>query len=82
VNPLNRILFERAGRSPELLARLAAQVDREMSPYRVVPASTVLRWVLAAVMRGNLSVVPAFLAAGKRGARAASARRERVALLG
>jgi flavin-dependent dehydrogenase len=81
VNPLNQLVFARARRSPELLARASAQADREISPYAVVPVGTVLRIVAGAVLRGSLSVVPAFLAAGKRGARAARARRERVEAL-
>ncbi len=81
VNALNQLVFERAGRSPELRARLAAQVNREISPYDVVPVGTVLRMVLGAVLRGKLSVVPAFLAAGKRGTQVERARRERIEAL-
>ncbi|MGO9837145.1 MAG: NAD(P)/FAD-dependent oxidoreductase [Polyangiaceae bacterium] len=81
LNPLNQLLFEKARHSPALMARLAAQADRELSPYEVVPPGTVLGWVIGAALRGRLSVVPSFFAAARRGARAARARRERVGLL-
>jgi hypothetical protein len=47
----------------------------------VVPVATVLRMVLGAALRGNFSVVRAFFAAGKRGERAAQARKEAYAAL-
>jgi flavin-dependent dehydrogenase len=81
LNPLNRLVYERAPSSPEIMRRLAAQLDRELSPYEVIPSATVLRWVLGAALRGRLSVVPSFLAIGKRNAAVARARRERLALL-
>jgi len=79
--PINRLVYERARTSPELMARLAAQADRELSPYEVVPPKTVVRWVAGAVFRGRLSLVPDFFAAGKRGARVERLRKERLALL-
>jgi flavin-dependent dehydrogenase len=81
LNPLNQLFFEKARHSPALMARLAAQADRELSPYDVVSPGTVLGWVIGAALRGRLSVVPSFFAAARRGARAARARRERVGLL-
>ncbi len=79
--PLNRVVYERAPGSPEVMQRLAAQADREVSPYDVIPPGTVIRWAAGAVLRGRLSVVPDFFAAGKRGARARRQRNERLALL-
>jgi flavin-dependent dehydrogenase len=67
-NPLNARIYRRASRSPELLARVSAQADREMSPFEVVPFGTVLGALAGGVLTGDFSVVPAFLAAGKRGA--------------
>jgi len=81
LNPLNQLFFEKARHSPAVMARLAAQADREISPYDVVPPGTVLGWVLGAVLRGRFSVVPSFFAVAKRGARARRAREERAALL-
>jgi len=42
---------------------------------------TVLRFVLGAMLRGKLSVAPAFLAAARRGAHVDRARRERIEAL-
>ena len=81
VNPLNEVVFGLAARSPELLARLQAQARRELSPYDVVPMGTVLRGMAGAMLRGNFAVLPAFFTAGKRGATAQRARRERLDLL-
>ena len=81
VNPLNQAVYALAGRSPELIERLQAQARREISPYAVVPMGTVLRAVAGAVLRGNFGVLPAFFAAGQRGAKAQRAQRERIALL-
>jgi menaquinone-9 beta-reductase len=68
VNPLNQTIYGLAGRSPELMARLGAQLDREISPFETVPVGTVLRAVLGAVLRGRFGVLPPFFAAGKRNA--------------
>jgi hypothetical protein len=81
VNPLNRLVYSMVGRSPELVERLSAQLDRELSPYEVVPMGMLLRAMAGAMFRGNFSVVPAFFAAGKRGAGVDRDRRERRALL-
>jgi hypothetical protein len=74
VSPINRLLFERARTRPEIMRRMAAQADRQLSPYDVVPAGTVMRWVVGAALRGRLSVVPSLFATGKRNAIAARAR--------
>ncbi|HEY5146344.1 MAG TPA: NAD(P)/FAD-dependent oxidoreductase [Polyangiaceae bacterium] len=81
LSPLNRLVYEKARTSPAILRRLSAQADREISPYEVVPRGTVMRWVVGAVLRGKLSVVPSLLAAGKRNAAVEQARAERLALL-
>ncbi len=81
LSPLNRLVYERARTAPEILRRIAAQADRELSPYDVVPARTVTRWVIGAALRGRLSVVGSLFATGKRNAVAARAREERLALL-
>jgi flavin-dependent dehydrogenase len=81
INPVNRLFYERAGTSPEVCARLSRMVDREISPYAVVPPATVVRWVLGATLRGRLSVVPSFFAAGKRGAAIKQVSDQRLALI-
>ncbi len=82
VNPLNRLVYEHAARSPDLMARLQAQANREISPYEVVQLGTLLKLMGGALLRGNFSVLPAFFAAGKRGATVEKERKERVGLLG
>ncbi len=67
VNPFNELLFEHVAKRPDLRARLAMSVDREISPYQVFSARTLLPWMLGATLKGKLSVIHAFLAAGKRG---------------
>ena len=80
-NPLNRLVYEQAAKDPLIKRRLAAQADRELSPYAVVPVGHLLRWVGGAAMRGNLGVVKSFLETGKRNTATEKERRARVALL-
>ena len=63
------------------MARLSAQVDRELSPFEVLTPSVALRWVAGAALRGNLGVVRDFFAIGKRNMQVQRARAERVALV-
>jgi hypothetical protein len=81
VSPLNRLVYERLPDAPRILERLAAQADREISPYEVVPTGTVMRWVLGAALRGRFSVVKSLVATGKRNAARERVRAERLALL-
>jgi flavin-dependent dehydrogenase len=82
LSPLNRVIYAQARSSPAILARLAAQADREISPYEVVPTPTVLRWALRAALRGKLSAVSSLLTAGKRRSVIDRARREQLARFG
>jgi flavin-dependent dehydrogenase len=77
VNTLNERIYRSASRSPELLARVSAQADRELSPFEVIPFGTVLRAVTGGVLTGDLSVVRAFFAAGKRGTEVSKVRAAR-----
>ena len=81
VNPLNKVVYALSARSPEILARLQAQARRELSPYETIPLPSILRAMAGAMLRGNFAVLPAFFAAGRRGAEAQRARRERIELL-
>jgi flavin-dependent dehydrogenase len=80
-SPLNRLVHQRAPSSPQVMARLSAQVDRELSPFEVLTPRIALRWVAGAALRGNLGVVRDFFAIGKQNAQVQRARAERVALL-
>ena len=80
-NPLNRLVYEQAAKSPLIKRRMAAQADRELSPFAVVPMGHLLRWVGGAAVRGNLGVVKSFLETGKRNTATEKEHRARVALL-
>jgi len=81
VNPMNRLVFERTRDSPEVMTRMSAQFDRELSPYDVVPPPTALRWVAGAALRGNLKAIQSFLRNARHNASMKRERRERRALL-
>ncbi|HEY5927885.1 MAG TPA: NAD(P)/FAD-dependent oxidoreductase [Kofleriaceae bacterium] len=65
-NPLNQVVFEHIARSQDLHDRMVRVIDRDLSPYKVLRPSQVMRWTLGAVLRGNVGVLKHFLRAGKR----------------
>jgi menaquinone-9 beta-reductase len=65
-NPLNRVALDHLRHSPALISRLGAVLDREVSPYEAVPALKVLQWTLAALARGNGSVLGSFFTSARR----------------
>jgi flavin-dependent dehydrogenase len=67
VNKLNERLYKKAVGMPEVMARMSAQMDRELSPFEVVTPGLAISAMLGAVFTGNFSAWPAFLAAGKVG---------------
>jgi flavin-dependent dehydrogenase len=75
VSPLNHFVFDRARDSPEIMSRLSAQFDRELSPYDVLPPATALRWVAGATLRGRLPVLRSFLRSARHNAAMARERR-------
>jgi flavin-dependent dehydrogenase len=77
VNTLNQRVYRLASRSPDLLARVSAQADRELSPFEAIPIGTVLRAVAGGLVTGDFSVVRTFFAAGKRGAEMDKVRKAR-----
>jgi flavin-dependent dehydrogenase len=81
VNALNERVYRKMSRSPELMARLSAQTERRLSPYEVVSPGTAVSAMLGGLFTGDFSVVPAFFAAGKRGAEVERARKERAEAL-
>jgi flavin-dependent dehydrogenase len=80
INPLNHLVYQRAGKRADIMARMAASADREISPFDVLSTSSVISWTLGAALRGRLSVLPPFLASGKENAQVQAMRRERIAL--
>ena len=63
---LQRVVFSRVAERPEIQKRLVRTMEHEVSPYGVMRASDVLRWMLAAALRGRPRVIGEFLAMGKR----------------
>jgi flavin-dependent dehydrogenase len=81
INPLNALVYERAKERPDIVENLALSVDRKIAPQAAVPVRDVFRWTLGALLRGRFSVVPPFLAAGKRNGQVAKLRAETAARL-
>ena len=81
MNTLNAAVFRAALRTPAIIAALQAQARREISPFDAIPMGVVLRATAGELLRGRLSVLKAFLAAGQRGVRVQRDKRERDALL-
>jgi flavin-dependent dehydrogenase len=82
---LQRVVFSYIAGKPALRARMARTMEHQVSPYEVLPVSTVLRCLLGAALRGRLRVVPEFLVMGKRGStvrRELTARRKLLADMG
>jgi len=65
VNPLNELVYSRVAGRPDLIARMAKTSDREISPFGAIPARDVVGWTFRALLRGRLSLLPAFLRTGK-----------------
>lgn len=66
VNALERLVAERLGSSSFMDGRLGVVLDGRLSPYDLVPATRVIRWMGAAVLRGQLNVVPPFVRNARR----------------
>jgi menaquinone-9 beta-reductase len=81
INPLNALVFERSETRPDIAERLAQSVDRLIAPQAAIPVRDVVRWTMGALLRGRFSVVPPFLATGKRNSQVAKLRAQTVARL-
>ena len=75
VNALQRIVISRMQGSPDLHDRFAKILDGGLCPYDLVPSSRAAPWVAAALMRGEISTLPALLKLTKRRLRAGRDRR-------
>jgi len=65
---LQRTVFSRLQRHPEMRARMAAVMEHTLSPYEALPVSRILGWALGDLLRGRPGVVGDFLAAARRNA--------------
>jgi flavin-dependent dehydrogenase len=81
INPLNALVFERAATRPDIAERIALSVDRVIAPQTAIPVRDVARWTLGALLRGRFSVLPPFLAAGKRNSQIVKLRTQTAARL-
>jgi flavin-dependent dehydrogenase len=67
---LQQVVFSHVAKVPSLQARMAATIEHQLSPFETFPGRQVLWWALGAAFRGSLSVLPDFMAMGRRGAAA------------
>jgi hypothetical protein len=65
-NPLNRWVIEHVGKTPRIAQRVAQLLDRKIDPADLVPMPTLLRWMAAALFRGQFDVLAEFLKSGKQ----------------
>ena len=65
---LEGVALERVADDPKLALRLTSVLERELSPYDLVPKAHVLSWVLSGVVRGRAGLLRDFVAMARRGA--------------
>jgi len=63
---LDRIIFKKLQKKPNLLSRMADVVEHKISSYDVVPPPLIIRTVLKSLLRGKWQVLPEFLTTGRR----------------
>ncbi len=66
INPVMSVVVSRARTAPWLAAQMIREMEYEVNPYQLLPMGAVVRWVLAAALRGRPGLIGAFLAQGKR----------------
>lgn len=54
-NALTRMMFERAQKSPAMVARMDQMMKRELRPQDMIPPLTMLRWLASESLRGNFA---------------------------
>jgi hypothetical protein len=64
-NAFMRWIFSQLRARPNLVAKFALMNERAVSPYDLIPMSTMLPWMGAALLRGRFDVLGGFFAAGK-----------------
>jgi flavin-dependent dehydrogenase len=61
VDPLERLVAQRAPHHPDVLGRFGKVIDGELSPSALVPPALAARWVMAEVLRGRTGALRPFL---------------------
>jgi flavin-dependent dehydrogenase len=54
-NPLTRLIFDRAQRSPAMMERMYRMMDRQLRPLDMIPVTTLVGWLLAESVAGNVA---------------------------
>jgi flavin-dependent dehydrogenase len=65
-DPLTRLIFEKLGASPELRHLPGLVANRNLSPFDMIKTSSLVSWVLGALLRGRFDVLLPFFRTGKR----------------
>ena len=78
---IEMLVLDKVARSQKLQRMMTRLPEHRCSPYDVLPPSAILPTVLGAVARGRFSVIPEFLAQGRRAMQYRNALRDRVRLL-
>jgi flavin-dependent dehydrogenase len=60
-----RWIFSQLKARPDLVAKFALLNERTVSPYDLIPVSSILSWIGAALLRGRFDVLGGFFTAGK-----------------
>jgi menaquinone-9 beta-reductase len=77
VDALKRLVATRLAHEPELAGRLGEVIDGRLSPYGLIPTDRVVRWVIAAMLRGDVRPLAPLLGVARRRAGAARELRRR-----
>jgi 2-polyprenyl-6-methoxyphenol hydroxylase-like FAD-dependent oxidoreductase len=63
---LNRLIFRRVARSPELIRRFWRQFEHDIDPFEAIPLDVAVKAVFDGLVHGQFGVLREFLAEGKR----------------
>jgi flavin-dependent dehydrogenase len=78
---LDSLVLKNMNNDPELKKRIALVMERKLSPSDAFPVSKIFKWVIGAVLKGKLKVIPEFFAKGKRASFVNSQLKSRMKLL-
>ena len=78
---LMSVVFSRMSRRPDLMERMVAVMERRLSPFELLPLSSVLGWTVAAGLRGRWAVFKEIIEAGRQGLALSREMRARTRLL-
>lgn len=63
---LDSLVLRNMNKDSELKKRMALVMEHKLSPFKAFPVSRILKWTVGAALHGKLTVIPEFLAKGKR----------------